>query len=158
MKLSEINEWLVLIANIGVLLGIVFLSLEIRQNTKVIEREMMISSADAMHGQFIDSEYLPGMLVKLNNAQSINADSLVQPLMSEFDFTEEEAHRWWRYLAQTWIHNQADWIYNGKRSTDCQQPVFLLRFRDQQLFFDFYKRNLDQDYLECILAAVDSGR
>lgn len=36
MKLSELNEWLTLVANIGVLAGIVFLAFEIQQNTNVI--------------------------------------------------------------------------------------------------------------------------
>ncbi len=34
MELSQINEWLSLVANIGVLLGIAFLIVEIKQNTE----------------------------------------------------------------------------------------------------------------------------
>ena len=36
MKLSELNEWLTLVANVGVIAGIVFLAIEIQQNTDVI--------------------------------------------------------------------------------------------------------------------------
>lgn len=36
MKLSELNEWLTLTANVGVLAGIIFLGIEIQQNTNVI--------------------------------------------------------------------------------------------------------------------------
>ena len=36
MKLSELNEWLSLIANVGVLAGIIFLAIEIQQNTNVV--------------------------------------------------------------------------------------------------------------------------
>ncbi|MEQ8313002.1 MAG: hypothetical protein RL839_14420 [Gammaproteobacteria bacterium] len=36
MKLEELNHWLVLVANFGVIIGIVFLAFEIRQNTEAM--------------------------------------------------------------------------------------------------------------------------
>jgi hypothetical protein len=37
MKLSAINDWLTLAANIGVLAGIIFLAMEIQQNTTAMD-------------------------------------------------------------------------------------------------------------------------
>lgn len=39
MKLSNINEWLGLIANIGVLTGIVFLAIELQQNSNIAQAD-----------------------------------------------------------------------------------------------------------------------
>ena len=39
MKLSDLNEWLTLTANLGVIGGIVFLAVEIQQNTAAIETQ-----------------------------------------------------------------------------------------------------------------------
>ena len=40
MKLSNLNEWLTLIANVGVLIGIIFLALEMRQNTSMMQAQI----------------------------------------------------------------------------------------------------------------------
>ena len=39
MKKSELNEWLSLLANIGVLFGIFILVMEVNQNTRAIDNE-----------------------------------------------------------------------------------------------------------------------
>ena len=39
MSFKRLNQWLTLIANLGVLLGIIFLVIEINQNTEAIRIE-----------------------------------------------------------------------------------------------------------------------
>lgn len=39
MSLDKLNSWLTLLANVGVLLGIIFLAYEIRQNTVSIQSQ-----------------------------------------------------------------------------------------------------------------------
>ena len=39
MKLIKINHWLTLAANLGVIAGLVFLAIEIRQNTNIAKAE-----------------------------------------------------------------------------------------------------------------------
>ena len=47
MNLDRLNQWLILAANLGVLTGIIFLSIEIRQNTLAI-RGTAIQTAAAL--------------------------------------------------------------------------------------------------------------
>ncbi len=47
MKLDKLNGWLMLAANLGVLAGIIFLSMEIRQNTLAM-RATAIQTAAAL--------------------------------------------------------------------------------------------------------------
>ena len=47
MNLDRLNQWLLLAANLGVLVGIIFISIEIRQNTLAI-RGTAIQSASAL--------------------------------------------------------------------------------------------------------------
>lgn len=47
MKLEQLNEWLTLAANVGVIAGIVFLAIEIQQNTESIEQNTRIARANA---------------------------------------------------------------------------------------------------------------
>ena len=51
MKLDQLNKWLTLAANIGVIAGIVFLGVEIRQNTQSLQvnaYQQLISQIDSM--------------------------------------------------------------------------------------------------------------
>ena len=51
MKLDQLNKWLTLAANIGVIAGIVFLAIEIRQNTQSLQvnaYQQLISQIDSM--------------------------------------------------------------------------------------------------------------
>jgi hypothetical protein len=50
VKLDNINRWLTLLANIGVIAGIIFLAIEIRQNT----RSAQASSYEQLTGRVID--------------------------------------------------------------------------------------------------------
>lgn len=53
MKLSKLNEWLTLGANLGVLAGIIFLAVELQQNTQMMKSQ----TRDAMTQKTIDWRY-----------------------------------------------------------------------------------------------------
>ena len=46
MNLDNLNKWLSLVANLGVLVGIIFLGLEIQQNTSYLRRGEMNATMD----------------------------------------------------------------------------------------------------------------
>ncbi len=50
MKLSNINEWLTLVANLGVLAGIAFLAIEIQQNTNMTRAQTRDSLTEKQMG------------------------------------------------------------------------------------------------------------
>jgi hypothetical protein len=152
MKLAALNDWLTLIANIGVLAGLIFVGLEIRQNTLALEREISISSAESTHGVVANSDYLAQINQKMTEVNG--AIGPVVALQELYGLSEEEAHRWWRYLFQVWLRNQADWIYGGKEDDACVRAVQLMRWRDNQVFFETMKFSLDQDYVACVEAAT----
>ena len=45
--MEKLNQWLTLLANVGVLVGIVFLAIEIRQNTNNLEMNRQIALTEA---------------------------------------------------------------------------------------------------------------
>ena len=47
MEMEKLNQWLTLLANVGVLVGIVFLAIEIRQNTNNLEMNRQIALTEA---------------------------------------------------------------------------------------------------------------
>ena len=50
MKLSRLNEWLALVGNLGVIAGIIFLAVELRQNTDMTRAQ----TRDSMTGKQMD--------------------------------------------------------------------------------------------------------
>jgi len=72
---DKINRWLSLGANLAVLTSIVFLAVEIRQNTEMTRAQMIQSRAqnamDLADSQF-NSDYIPDIYVKLNNGEELS--------------------------------------------------------------------------------------
>lgn len=68
MKLESLNRWLTLLANIGVIAGIVFLAIEVRQNqlmleesnrlNRVMARVEDVDTFNSWRGQWVQSEEL----------------------------------------------------------------------------------------------------
>lgn len=67
MKLSQLNDWLSLIANLGVLVGLVVLIVEISQNTRAIDNEASwarVSTANDTYTLIIGDEEIASLLIK----------------------------------------------------------------------------------------------
>ena len=54
MDFSKVNQWLSLLANFGVVIGLILLVIEIRQNTDFIRQEAVVARADFGQGSFVD--------------------------------------------------------------------------------------------------------
>ena len=73
MDSDRLNRWLTLIANVGVLVGLLLLVFEIRQNTDVMQAQMAQARADNRMEKYrdqIDSDYWPAIGVKRDSAKS----------------------------------------------------------------------------------------
>ena len=104
MKGDSINRWLTLGANLGVLVGIVFLAIELRQNNELLEAQMRADNFDRMSGfaeQIMGSPMLAKDLQKTENNEEITkveeillrAMALRTFRQAEWTFREVEAGR-----------------------------------------------------------------
>ena len=76
MKMDAVNHWLALFANLGVILGIVFLALEINQNTRLTRAQITQSRAETsayLAMEHANSEYIPVIRQKLLDNQPLDA-------------------------------------------------------------------------------------
>lgn len=81
MDSDPLNRWLTLGANFAVLIGIVFLAIEIRQNTEMTSAQITQSRADtsiSLAESFYNSEYLPQIWQKANANEALSAEELVR--------------------------------------------------------------------------------
>ena len=132
-KPSKLNERLTLFANVAVVLGIVFLALEVRQNTRAIERQSRIDYADGITEPFLDDAPMGEVLAKVKAVDG--REPLVQELIDTYGLTEVEAATWNRHLYRVWYGIEADFHYGG---ADLVEPTVraLLDFQDAEIYWD----------------------
>ena len=74
MKNSQISEWLTLFANLAVVAGIIFLAVEVSQNTAMIEAQMNQGRAETAMDQaesLYNSDYLPEIFLTMEQEQPL---------------------------------------------------------------------------------------
>jgi hypothetical protein len=106
VKLETLNNWLTFLANLAVFAGIVFLALEINQNSQLMQIQIQQSRAEAAIANLTEeynSPYIPEIRVKLDNGE---------------DLTQVEARRY------------REWF----RSVNRNQENILLQFNAGMLF------------------------
>ena len=146
--MDRLNQWLTLLANLGVIAGLIFVGIEVRQNTLAIERELNTSFADNVHGRLSDSDYLAPIVTKIM-AKELDFEMLAE-LKNEYELTDIEAQRWWRHLMQIWLRYQADWVYRGRAVNDCQHERFLMEFQDNQLLMKHSADQFEAGFVACV--------
>ena len=80
MNLDNLNKWLTLIANVGVLAGIVFLAFEIQQNRLSTEAQTRSNIANMVYEglqSWADNPTLIQALVKLDNGEELSQEENV---------------------------------------------------------------------------------
>ena len=81
MDSNELNKWLVLAANIGVLIGLVLVLYEIRQNSDLMQVQISQARADAAkesNQQTFESAYIPAILVKIQQGAELTDEDMVR--------------------------------------------------------------------------------
>jgi len=74
LKNSKISEWLTLFANLAVVAGIIFLAIEVSQNTAMIEAQMSQGRAETAMDQaesLYNSDHLPEIFLALKQEQPL---------------------------------------------------------------------------------------
>jgi hypothetical protein len=74
LKSSRISEWLTLFANVAVVVGIIFLAIEVSQNTAMIEAQMSQGRAETAMDQaesLYNSDYLPEIFLVMEQEQPL---------------------------------------------------------------------------------------
>ena len=101
MNSEKINSWLSLLANIGVVVGLVLLIIELNQNTEQMRaqmNQMRAESAAAQQHAYFNSEYIPAIVTKVRNGDEL---------------TPEEQRRYSSYIRSlNRIQDNNLWQYN----------------------------------------------
>lgn len=96
MNLDSVNKWLTLTANVGVLAGIVFLAVEINQNTRAVEIESIwarTNSSEEGQRLFIENSESIEWLIKFSRDPEVFAE-----LLADDDVDAWQARAWARLI------------------------------------------------------------
>jgi hypothetical protein len=96
MNADSVNRWLTLSANIGVLIGLILLIIELDQNSDLVRAQIHQSRSDAHVGHRLDDsedEHMPTIWIKLRENGYPSDTSSVDVL------TPIELHRYTAYIA-----------------------------------------------------------
>jgi hypothetical protein len=136
VKLGELNHWLGVITNIGVIGGLVLVAYEIRQNSVALEQQQRISEVevtDGLRGAWQNWEYA---IIENADVADIwmrgNAGEELDPL-DEFRYAQL-TREMFRLTAQNYVQYStisgasADWVINqliqAARETPRRQAIF----------------------------------
>jgi hypothetical protein len=142
MKLNNLNTWLSLTANVGVLLGIIFLAVEIQQNTNMMQAQTSESITDKQLNWYLETgtdPYSSDILVRGGAVKDLNSVLDPQEINSYFLLVnalfriwENEIYQYKRglYSEEEFLPRIESWRYQYNRNPgmsyvwEANQPAF----------------------------------
>jgi len=134
MKLQDFAHWAEIVASFAVVVSLIFLTLEVRENTIAIESQAIRDRSNALNSSFARSPKIPEILAKIKTVDG--PEPLEHAYMDRYGLTYEEASIWGRYVAQLWNDMEADFTLNGPSDRIADRiQLFLLAFPDEQIYW-----------------------
>ena len=100
MNAEKLNSWLSLGANIGVVIGLILLIVEINQNTQLVRAQINQSRADtAMSEQqaTYTSDVVPAMLAKVTREEQLTDEEMIRYRTYLRAFNRNQDNNLWQY-------------------------------------------------------------
>ncbi len=81
MKSDQINKWLTLVANIGVIFGLILVAYELQQNSELMRVQINQARADsamASNEHSFNSDYIPPIIAKVRRGDDLSAEETIR--------------------------------------------------------------------------------
>ncbi len=100
MDADSVNKWLTLSANIGVVIGLVLLIVEIGQNTEMMRAQINQSRTDTalaeQHATY-NSDHMPAILAKVTKGEEISDEEKIRYATYFRAFNRNQDNNLWQY-------------------------------------------------------------
>jgi len=141
MKLDQVARWTEIVASLGVIVTLVLLVREVRDNTRAMERDALAARANTIFAPFLEESPIPAILTKVKTVDG--GEALEQAYIERYGMTYEEAGIWSRYQGLQWSGLEADYTLLGDSPLMAQRIRLLLeRFPDVQLWWELASPDL----------------
>jgi hypothetical protein len=131
-KLREQLEW---ITGLAVVISLIVLIVEVRANTKALERQINLDAATRISEPFLEPAEL---LAGYGRVKAVDGwDQPNAAFMEQYGMESSEAIAWVRYLMLLWGGVQADFVYGGPTEELEARVRLLLSYQDNRLFWSY---------------------
>jgi hypothetical protein len=100
MASEKINSWLTFGANLGVIVGLILLIIENRQNTEMMQAQINQSRTDAAQSEqqaTYNSDYIPAIFVKRDRGEQLSDEELRRYRAYIRSFNRNMDNQLWQY-------------------------------------------------------------
>ncbi|MEJ2343017.1 MAG: hypothetical protein P8Y10_12515 [Gemmatimonadales bacterium] len=136
MKIEKLSRWAEIVANLGVLVSVLFLVAEVRDNTKTIKRQIVLQRADVMNTPFLESPSLARILSKVKSVDGWEGSPYEEAFVARYGDPIEDGIIWARHLAMVWAVLEADYELEGESPSLESRVRLLLSFPDNQMVWE----------------------
>jgi len=134
MNLQKWTAWTEVVASITVVITLVFLIYEVRQNTAAIERQTYLDRQTRLIDPYLNSAEFRSVYSKIKSKDG--REPRVQAFVDRYGLTYEEAVYWVRHLDENWRGLEADFTHYGPSAELDALTVGLLSFPDALLYWE----------------------
>jgi len=127
------RRWAELVAAISVVVTLVVLIVEVRANTKAVERQVLLDRTASVTEPFTSTAELLTAFEKVKRVDGW--DSTADALMQRYGLAPAEATAWAMFLLNVWRGYEADFAYAGPSEELATSIRGTLRFPDNHLFY-----------------------
>lgn len=131
MNETKWKDYAELVGFVAIIISLVVLIIEVRQNTLATERQIALDRADSMTSAFFDSE-LASILEKIKSVDGL--DRNIVPFTEAYDLSYREAVIWERHLQYAWSVLEAEFEADGPSPSLDASILSMLINRDNQLY------------------------
>ena len=141
MKLDTTARWAEVLGNIGVVVTLVLLLVQIQDNTQVLRGQAFFDRGTALNEPFLRATELPAIIAKI---KAVDGESpMIRAYMDRYDLSYAEGEIWSRHVLSMWITLEAEYTMVGDSPELTSRVSQFLEFPDQQIWFE----NGGQDWL-----------
>lgn len=156
MKTEKLVQWAEIISSLVVVLTLIFLIHEVRENTKAVGRQFDLDRAQALNAPFFEAPELASVLAKIKEVDG--PDPLPAIFMERYGLSHQEAILWERHLWLTWIGIEADYYRSGGSEDVAKWVRNLIQFQDQRLFWEDMAPSVGPEFRAFVESmAMESG-
>ncbi len=134
MKLDRAARWAEILANIGVIITLVVLIFQVRDNSRVLRSQSILSRSAAFTEPFFSESLAPSVLAKIKAVDG--AEPIVAAYMDRYNLTYEEGAVWSRHLLSLWSSLETEYALFGPSPGLSDRIRILLPFPDEQLWIE----------------------
>ena len=140
--MDKLNQWLTLVANLAVLAGIIFLALEIQQNTSAINRQAGIERTSRIMEPYIHD--IPAIYEKVKAVDG--EEPVIKAFENRYKLDTQEAVAWTAFLQTNWQAYESDFLHLGPSAELDAKVKYMWSFPDNQLLWAQLKNSFDEEF------------